>query len=157
MDERPDHPRSPAENYPGPDDDAGSSVAVPDAGASGDTASQHADSDDRVTSVGDAAAAFGPPLEQPNEPGTVMDQHEKRLRVESRERIDSPPAVDPQRAGSHTPEPQFAIADHEAQTDPPPDPPGMPRPLSHDADPGERRRAAGVDDRERRDDDRPSA
>jgi hypothetical protein len=138
--------RSPAEDYPGPDGE----TDEPDvAGAQTDGLREGANQpygNDRATAVGDAVAAFGPPLEHENDPDTVMDTHEKRLRVESRERIDSPPAVDPMRAGSHPPEPRFAIADHEAQTDPPPDPPGMPRPLSHDADEPESRRRDGGDE-----------
>jgi hypothetical protein len=140
-----EHPRhdcrSPAEDYPGPDGDP-ESPEVADAGQvdSDQVATGPSGEDDRAFAVGDAVAAFGPLLETENEPDTVMDTHEKRLRVESRERIDSPPAVDPMQAGSHEPEPRFAIADHEAQTSPPLDPPDMRRPLSHDADPPERGR-----------------
>lgn len=135
--EQPRHAdRSPAEDYPGPDPGHDrSDVAVPDAADSSERATAPSGEEDGVVAVGDAVAAFGPPLEQKNEPDTVMDTHEKRLRVESRERMDSPPAVDPMQAGSHEPEPRFAISDHEAQTSPPPDPPGIPRPLSHDSDP----------------------
>jgi hypothetical protein len=138
--------RSPAEDYPGPDREGdGADVANADQAGPDERASAPAGEQDRASAVGDAVAAFGPPLE-PNEPDTVMDTHEKRLRVESRERIDSPPATDPMQAGHDAPDPRFAIADHEAQTSPPPDPPGMPRPISHDAEPLDRRREQGVGD-----------
>jgi hypothetical protein len=146
MDDQRESPRSPAEDYPGPDPQGGPDVAEPGAAPAKDRAAVHAGDEDRAVVVGDAVAAFGPPLEQRDEPGTVMDTHEKRLRVESRDRIDSPPAVDPLRGGSEPPEPRFAISDHEAQTAPPPDPPGMPRPLSHDAAPATPGRAEGSED-----------
>ena len=57
----------------------------------------------------------------------IAPMAEKHRMVQSRERIDSPPTGRPGEPG-----PEWAIADHEAESDPEADPEAMPRPLTHD-------------------------
>jgi hypothetical protein len=121
--------RSPAEPYPGPEPDVGgqptSAPSSPGQPDSGEVGAQTGGAD--VAHVGDAAAAFGPLHDQPDEPDGPRDMAEKHRMVQSRERIDSPPTGRPGEPG-----PEWAIADHEAESDPEADPEAMPRPLTHD-------------------------
>jgi hypothetical protein len=124
--------RSPSEPYPGPEPDSGgqppdepSSPGEPD---SRERAYETGGED--VAHVGDAVAAFGPLPEQADEPDGPRDMTGKERTVESRERIDAPPPGQP----GERPGPEWAIADHEAQSDPDTGASRMPGPLTHDQD-----------------------
>ena len=122
--------RSPSEPYPGPAPDAGGQPpSTPSAPGEPDSRERAAEtSGEEVAHVGDTVAAFGPLHEQDDEPDGPRDMAEKHRMVQNRERIDSPPPGQP----GQEPAPEWAIADHEAQSDPEPDAGRMPRPLTHD-------------------------
>ncbi len=129
MSQDPEH-RSPSEPYPGPEPDAGgqppSAPSSPGEPASRERAAETRGED--IVHAGDTVAAFGPLPEQPDEPDGPRDTAEKHRLVQNRERIDSPP---PGQQGER-PGPEWAIADHEAESKPEADPGRMPRPLTHD-------------------------
>ena len=55
---------------------------------------------------------------------------EKQTLVQNPERLDLPPVG---HAGD-APDARYAVSDPQSQTDPPPDPPGVLRPISHEHD-----------------------
>jgi hypothetical protein len=122
--------RSPSEPYPGPEPDAGGQPpTAPSSPGEPDSRERAAETGgDDVAHAGDAVASFGPLPDRAAEPDGPRDMAEKHRSVQSRERIDLPPPGQPE----GQPGPEWAIADHEAESDPEPDPGRMPSPLTHD-------------------------
>ena len=128
--------RSPSEPYPGPEPDGGGQPA-PDSGAPAQPSSEReprtgegTPGEDVAAGDGLAMASFGPTPEHPSEPQGPVDMAEKQTLVQNPERLDLPPVGQP----DEPPSPRFAVSDPQSQSHPPPDPPNVLRPISHDDD-----------------------
>jgi hypothetical protein len=127
------NPHAPSESYPGPEPgSSGPPAAAPASPGAPSPRKRAADTagDDQVY-ADSSVAMFGPRPQQPDEPDGARDTTEKRLAVENRERLDVPPAGQPHQPPSAA----WAMADHEAQSDPQPDPRQVATPINRPARP----------------------